>query len=83
MGHSRRLKIQRGTSWTWMMVGIIHTQHLEEKREVSVKSRVLGRTNTYIAKSLYCKSLILWPNCRYERDRINEITAWMKTLVYT
>ena len=43
MGHSRRLKIQRGTSWTWMMVGMIHTQHLEENREVNVKSRILAK----------------------------------------
>jgi len=44
-------------------------------------NRVTANANTHIAKSRYCKSLILWPSCRYERDRINEIAAWMKTLV--
>ena len=37
--------------------------------------------DTHIEKSLYCKSLTLRPNCRYESDKINEIAAWMKTLV--
>ena len=68
-----------------MMVGIIHTQHLAGGMKISVpaKSRIMVNANTHIEKSLYCKSLMLWPNCRYERDKINEITAWMKTLVYT
>ena len=46
-------------------------------------SRAAANANTHIEKSLYCKSLMLWPSRRYERDRVNEITAWMKTLVYT
>ena len=46
-------------------------------------SWLMAGADTHIAKSRYCRSLMLWPSCRYERDRINEIAAWMKTLVYT
>ena len=39
------------------------------------ESKAAANANTHIEKSLYCRSLTLWPNCKYERDKINEITA--------
>ena len=61
-----------------------HPTSAERGREENVNIPEMKKcTNTHIAKSLYCKSLTLCPNCNHERDRINEITAWIKTLVYT
>ena len=44
---------------------------------------VVFNLNAHTTKSLDCKSLKPLPSCSHERDKVNEIAAWMKTLVYT
>jgi len=55
-GHSRRLKIQRGTSWTWMIVGMMHTQHLAERRKVNIPVKAAAEslpTQTLTSRKAY------------------------------